>query len=63
VAWQAGKGVPPIIRVEEGDFVPDQPSPKQEEEFRDWFTELAYPWRAEFKTGGGAQVTIRTVAQ
>jgi hypothetical protein len=61
VLWQAGKGVPPVIRLEEDEFVPDRPSPKQEEEFRDWFTELAYPWRAEFKSSEGAQVTIRTV--
>jgi hypothetical protein len=63
VAWQVDKGVPPVIKVDQDEFVPDQPSPKQEEEFRDWFTELAYPWRAEFKSSEGAQVTIRTVPE
>jgi hypothetical protein len=63
VTWHTDKGVPPVIRIEEDEFVPDQPTLKQEEEFRDWFTELAYPWRAEFKSSEGAQVTIRTVKQ
>jgi hypothetical protein len=61
IAWHVDKGVPPVIKVDPDEFVLDQPSPKQEEEFRDWFTELAYPWRAEFKSSEGAQVTIRTV--
>jgi len=61
VAWQVDKGVPPVIKVEQDEFVPDQPSLKQEEEFRDWFSDLAYPWRAEFKSSEGAQVTVRTV--
>jgi hypothetical protein len=63
ISWEAGKGVPPVIKIEQDDFVPDQPSPKQEEEFRDWFTDLAYPWRAEFKSSQGAQVKIRTVPE
>jgi hypothetical protein len=63
VAWQAGKGVPPVIKVDQDEFVPEQPSPKQEDEFRDWFSELAYPWRAEFKSSDGAQVTVRTVPE
>lgn len=63
VAWQVDKGVPPVIKVEHDEFVPDQPSLKQEEEFRDWFSDLAYPWRAEFKSSEGAHVTLRTVQQ
>ena len=63
IAWQVEKGVPPVIKVDHDEFVPDQPSPKQEEEFRDWFTDLAYSWRAEFKSSEGAQVTIRTVPE
>ena len=61
VLWQADKGVPPVIQNQEDGYVPDQSTLKQEEEFRDWFTDLAYPWRAEFKSSEGAQVTIRTV--
>lgn len=63
IAWHVGKGVPPVIKVEQDEFVPDQPSLKQEEEFRDWFSDLAYPWRAEFKSSEGAHVTVRTVEQ
>jgi len=63
VTWRAAKGVPPIIRIEQDDVVPDQPSLKQEEEFRDWFTDLAYPWRAEFKNIEGAKITVRTVPE
>lgn len=63
IAWQVDKGVPPIIKVDQDEFVLDRPSPKQEEDFRDWFTDLAYPWRAEFKSSEGAQVTIRTVPE
>ena len=63
VAWQVDKGVPPVIKVDQDEFVLDRPSPKQEDEFRDWFTDLAYPWRAEFKSSEGAQVTIRTVPE
>jgi hypothetical protein len=63
VLWQTGKGVPPIIRLEQEDYVPDRPSAKQEQEFRDWFTDLAYPWRAEFKNSEGAQITVRTVPE
>jgi len=63
VVWQVDKGVTPVIKVDQDEFVPDQPTRKQEEEFRDWFTDLAYPWRAEFKSSDGAQVTIRTVPQ
>lgn len=63
IAWQVGKGVPPVIKVDQDEFVLGQPTVKQEEEFRDWFTDLAYPWRAEFKSSEGAQVTIRTVPE
>jgi hypothetical protein len=61
ITWQVEKGVPPVIKVDQDEFVPDQPTPKQEEEFRDWFSDLAYPWRAEFKSGEGAHVTVRSV--
>jgi hypothetical protein len=63
VTWEVGKGVPPVIRVEHDDLVPDRPSLKQEEEFRDWFSDLAYPWRANFKDSEGAQITVRTVPE
>jgi len=63
VTWQTDKGVPPVIRIEDDEFVPDQPSRKQEEQFQDWFTDMAYPWRAEFKNSEGARVTIREVPQ
>jgi hypothetical protein len=63
VAWHVDEGVPPVIKVDHDEFVPGQPTPKQEEEFKDWFTDLAYPWRAEFKNSEGAQVTIRTVQE
>lgn len=63
IRWQNDKGVPPVIKVDEGEFVPNQPTPRQEEDFRDWFSNLAYPWRAEFKNSEGAHVTIRNVPQ
>jgi hypothetical protein len=47
-AWSVGTGVPPIIEPPHDDaFIPNQPSSKQEAAFMDWFSELAYPWRAE----------------
>jgi len=63
VTWEVDKGVPPVIKVERDELILDQPTPKQEEEFRDWFTDLAYPWRASFKSSEGAQVTVRTVPE
>ncbi|HEX6684597.1 MAG TPA: hypothetical protein VF062_17465 [Candidatus Limnocylindrales bacterium] len=62
IVWQVDKGVPPVIEVAQDEFVPDQPTLKQEEEFRGWFDDLAYPWRAEFKNDDGTHVTVRTVA-
>jgi len=58
--WEVAKGVPPLIEpVDDDTFVPDRPSPKQEEAFHDWFTDLAYPWRKE--TNDGAKVIFRKV--
>ncbi|HEX6681794.1 MAG TPA: hypothetical protein VF062_03325 [Candidatus Limnocylindrales bacterium] len=61
VQWQADEGVPAVISIEQDDYVPDQPSPQQEEQFRDWFSELAHPWESEFKSHEGAKVTFRSV--
>jgi hypothetical protein len=63
VKWQGATGVPPVIKVDQDEFVLNQPSPTQDAEFREWFTDMAYPWRAEFKNSEGAHVTIRTVPQ
>lgn len=59
--WQVDTGVPAVISIEQDDYVPDQPTPKQEEQFRDWFSDLAYPWESQFKSHEGAKVSFRTV--
>lgn len=48
-------------RVDGDEFVANQPTLKQEEDFRDWFTDMAYPWRTDFKNSEGAKVSIRMV--
>jgi uncharacterized protein YukE len=44
--WQVGKGVSPIIEpIPSETVIPNLPSAQQEEAFKEWFAELAYPWR------------------
>lgn len=59
--WQVEKGVPPLIEAVGDDvFVPDQPSQKQEDAFKEWFAELAYPWRSN-NSGSEPHVILRKV--
>lgn len=44
--WHIDRGVPPVIKpVDDETIIPNRPSPQQEEAFKEWFAELAYPWR------------------
>jgi uncharacterized protein YukE len=59
--WHVEKGVPPIIEpIDDDTVIPNQPSPQQEEAFKEWFAELAYPWRAG--AANEPQVILRRVA-
>lgn len=63
-AWHVEKGVPPIIEgIADDEFVLDQPSEKQEEAFKEWFAELAHPWRSEDKNGSEPHVVLRKVVE
>lgn len=58
--WEMEKGVQPVIEgVCDDQFIPDQPSEKQEEDFKEWFAELAYPWRTEKPSGTEPQIFLR----
>ncbi|HCU52333.1 MAG TPA: hypothetical protein DGG94_21485 [Micromonosporaceae bacterium] len=58
--WEMEKGVQPVIEgVCDDQFIPDLPSQKQEEDFKEWFAELAYPWRTEKGAGSEPQIILR----
>jgi hypothetical protein len=44
--WTVEEGVPPVIEgIPDEAVIPSRPSARQEEAFKEWFAELAYPWR------------------
>ena len=58
--WHVAKGVPSIIGpIDAKTCITDQPTEEQEENFADWFTHLAFPWRSETPETTGPQVTFR----
>jgi hypothetical protein len=61
VVWHVDKGVPPVIEpVDDRTMIPNQPTVQQEEAFKEWFAELAYPWRANARSTE-PQVILRRV--
>lgn len=62
--WPASQGVPPVIEgIPDDTVIPDQPSEKQEDAFKEWFAELAYPWRSENKGGSEPHIVLRKVPE
>jgi hypothetical protein len=59
--WEVERGVPPVIEgIATDAYIPGLPSAQQEDAFKDWFAELAYPWQSQStRDSGQPHIVIR----
>ncbi len=64
IIWKVEEGVPPVIEaaIQDG-FDPSQVGRQPEDAFKEWFAELAYPWRSGSNTDPGPQIILRKIAE